>query len=273
MKAFITIFICIILLVGSLLLLKHSLLKYRNGFQSNKPNCNAKYDPMTKNQNDIYKLHIEFKPLRDSNHMLAHNTESTSFFSSKSKGPKNIFIIRHGEKIKSKTELDLNGILRSTYIPELIKYLNAQDFGIHSIITPYDYNSMHESQTVTLTSWLLSIPIYMYGDQSQTENAVKELFTNPYYDGKSVLLCWEHNCIQTLLKQIIKIGSKAKGLDNYVFKNPNGNSDLPYWTTNNYKSIYHLDNELNFELLEENFTTCYPEDNDLITYGKQKCVK
>lgn len=276
MNKIINIIIYIIIFVSLLIFIKY-IIKNKDGFEYkiniNKNDCNSKHCPITKSQNDIYKLHVEFKPVRDRNHMISHNTQHGSFFN-KPKGPANIFIIRHGEKIKSKTALDCNGILRSTYIPELIEYLNKQGFGIHNIITAYDYASMHQSQTVALTSWLLSIPTYMYGDQTQPENAVKEIFTNPYFDGKSVLFCWEHNCIQTLLENIIKTGSKSKGLNNYTFKNVEGTSELPYWDTNNYKSIYHLDNELNFQLLEEKFTTCYPEDNNIILYGKkQKCGK
>jgi hypothetical protein len=204
--------------------------------------------------------------------MISHNTENGIFFN-KTKGPENIFIIRHGEKIKSKTALDCNGILRSTYIPELIEYLNKKGFGIHNIVTAYDYSSMHQSQTVTLTSWLLSIPLYMYGDRTESEKAVNEIFTNPYFNGKTILICWEHNCIQNLLENIIKIGSKVKGLTNYTFKNPENTSELPYWDINNYKTIYYLDNQLNFNILSEKFTTCFPEDDKLITYGKNQPCK
>lgn len=276
MNIFINIIIYLILFVSLLIILGH-IIRYYDGFQykinNDTDECNSKNCPVTKSQNDIYKLHVEFKPLRDKNHMISYNKMGSNFFY-KSKGPENIFIIRHGEKIKSKYALDCNGILRSTYIPELIETLNEKGFGINYIITAYDYNSMHQQQTVSLTSWLFNIPIFMYGDQTQTENAVNEIFKNPYFDGKNVLFCWEHDCIQTLLTNIIKIGSKAKNLQNYAFINPEGTSKLPYWDTNNYKTIYHLNNDLNFKLLEESFTTCYPNDNSLIVYGKkQKCSK
>lgn len=275
MNTLIKIFFLITIIVGLFILVKYFVINSQEGFTYKIKKGNKKCDihdcPVTKHQNDIYKLHVEFKPIRDKNHMLAHNKDSGTFFNTV-KGPENIFIIRHGEKIKSKTALDCNGILRSTYIPELIESLNKQGFGIHNIITAYDYNSMHQQQTVSLTSWLFSIPIFMYGDQTESEKAVAQLFSNKYFHGKTVLICWEHNCIQTLLSNIIEMGSKAKGLNNYVFKNPEGTSDLPYWDTNNYKSIYYLDSELNFKVLEETFTTCYPKDNNMIIYGKkQKC--
>ena len=237
----------------------------------NNKNCDSKGCPVAKSQNDMYKLHVDHKKTRDHNHLLSHKTKISDYFF-KSKGPANIFIIRHGEKIKSKFALDCNGILRSTYIPTLISDLNKKGFGIHSIVTTNNYSSMHQQETVLFASWVLSIPLFIYGEQNDTSTAITNVFTNPYFSGKTVLFCWEHNCIQTLLKDIITIGAKLKGLDNYKFKNPKGTSELPYWDTNNYKSIYHFDENLNFDISEEKFTSCYKEENDKITYGKeQKC--
>jgi hypothetical protein len=240
--------------------------------------CDKNGCPVAKNQNDIYKLHAEFKPIRDKNHMLAHNTSKTDFLGlnlnfNASVGPDNIFIIRHGEKIKSKTALDCNGILRSSYIPHLIETLNKKNFGINYIITSYNYASMHQEQTVALTSWLLNIPTFMYGQQFEPEKAVKELYTNKFFNGKTVLICWEHNCIQTLLPELFKIGTKAKGINNYEFVNPEGNDKMPYWHHNNFKSIYHLDSEFNFTIMEEKFNTCFKEDNDKISYDKTQHCK
>lgn len=233
--------------------------------------CDNKGCPKGKLQNDMYKLHLENKRIRDNNHMLSHNTQSGNLFS-ETKGPANIFIIRHGEKIKSKFALDCNGILRSTFIPDLIEDLNKKNFGIHSIITTYDYNSMHQQQTVMITSWLFSIPLFIYGDSTECQIAIQTVFTNPYFNGKTVLFCWEHTCIQELLQNIISIGVKRKGLNNYVFKNPEGTNELPYWDTNNYKSIIYFDEELNFNVMEEELSTCYKEDNNVLVYGKkQKC--
>jgi hypothetical protein len=204
--------------------------------------------------------------------MLAHNSKISHLFY-KTKGPSNIFIIRHGEKIKSKNALDCNGILRSTYIPMLVSQINDKGFGIHSIITAYDYASMHQEQTICLTSWLLNIPLYMYGEQSQSEIAVQNIFTNPFFNGRTILICWEHTCIQDLVKNIIKIGTKVKGLTNYKFVNPEGNSNLPIWDTNNFQSIMYFNENLDFKTFTEGIKTCYDLDNNILTYtgATQKC--
>ena len=243
----------------------------KDNFENSKVMCHANGFPNKNNHNIFFKLHEELKQKRDLNHLLSRKTNKSNFIFPE-KGPSNIFIIRHGEKIKGKVALDSNGILRSTYIPTLIDDLNKKGYGFHNIITANDYNSMHQEQTVLLTSWLYSIPLFIYGDYNDPEITVKTLFKNKYFHGKTILICWEHNCIQTLLKCILKIGSKEKSLKNYTFKNPEGTSEMPYWDTNNYKSIYHLDNNLNFYIYEENFTTCFSEDNNVILYGKkQKC--
>lgn len=234
----------------------------------NSTNCNKKGCPKTSKQNSLYKMHVEFKPERDKNHMISHNTQSGNFFF-KTNGPANIFIIRHGEKIKSKNSLDCNGILRSTYIPELIVDLNNKGFGIHAIITSFNYRSMHQEQTISLSSWLMDIPVYMFGQSFQQNKAVNEIFTNPYFRGKSVLFCWEHQCIQGLVNSIITIGPKIKGLTNYKFVNTDKNSNLPYWDINNYKSIMYFDENLNYKTMEEKFTTCFTSENNLLTYTGQ----
>ena len=259
-----------IIFVG-LIVVTTSLFNKKDNFENNNTMCNAHGYPNKNNQNILYTIHEEFKKKRDYNHLLSRKTEKGNFIFP-AKGPANIFIIRHGEKIKGKVALDSNGILRSTYMPSLIEDLNKKGYGFNDIITSIDYNSMHQEQTILLTSWLFSIPIFIYGEYGDPETTVKTLFTNPYFKGKTILICWEHGCIQTLLKCIIQIGSKAKGLNNYTFKNTQGTSEWPYWDTNNYNSIYHLDDKLNFNILEEPFTTCYTKGNNIILYGKkQKC--
>ena len=131
---------------------------------------------------------------------------------------------------------------------------------------------MHMQQTVFMISWILNIPLFIFGSDREPELTVSEVYKHVIFNNKNVLFCWEHNCIQELLKNIVDIGSNAKGLNNYEFQNPEGTSELPYWHNNNYKSIYHFDEKLNFNVLEESLTTCYKKDNNIITYGKeQKC--
>jgi hypothetical protein len=239
-----------------------------------KNKCDSNGCPFKNEQNDIYALHESYRPKRARNDALTKSSGGAHLFKkSSNKGPENVFIIRHGEKIKSKFSLDCNGILRSTYIPNLVENLNHKGYGINVIVSMNNYQSMHVQQTVMLTSWLLDIPLFIYGEQQQQQITIENVFNNPYYNGKNVLICWEHTCIQELIQQIINIAPKVKGLTNYKFVNPDGNSGLPNWGHNNYQSVLHFDDQLNFEVFTESFTTCYSDDNDQLIYGVvQTCL-
>ena len=263
----ITIIITIIHLVISI---------YNKNIEEFSNNC-YKNCPIAINENDIYKLYESYKLQREKNNSsLMKNSFLNRFFAkiSMNKGPSNIFIIRHGEKSKDNLTpaLNCNGILRSTYIPELIGSLNDKGYKIHAILTINEYRSMHAEQTVMLASWLLGIPLFIYGNQDNQKVAVNNMFDNDYFYNKNILICWEHNCIQKLIKDIIEIGSKKKNIKNYEFINPFGNSGLPYWTNENYDSVIHFDDKLRFNTFSENISTCYKEGNNLLIYGKkQKC--
>lgn len=235
--------------------------------------CDINGCPIKYNQNELYKIYDDYKELRYNNSKLANSfiikSGLNSFLSDK--GPKNIFIIRHAEKnYHEELPLNCNGILRSTLIPELIEKINKNGIGINAIISPYDYKTMHEQQTITLTSWLLDIPLFMYGENYDTKIAVENVFNNPYFNGKSVLFCRKHTCIQQLIKDIINIGVKVKKLENYQFINPEGNNKLPYWNFYNYDSLFYFDNNLNFSVYKIGLNTCSQNENYSITYGKKQ---
>lgn len=211
------------------------------------------------------------------NNKLANNIIINSGFNRilYNKGPSNIFIIRHSERNDIKElPLNCNGILRSTLIPNLIEKINENGIGINAIICPYDYKTMHEQQSIMLTSWLLNIPIFMYGENHDTKIAVENVFTNPYFNGKSILFCRKHTCIQQLIKNIIDIGPTIKNLKNYQFINPEGNSKLPYWGFDNYDTLFYFDDKLNFKVFNIGINTCVKNENYSIIYGKKQiCEK
>lgn len=83
-------------------------------------------------------------------------------------GPKNIYIIRHGEKTQCSSGycIDYNGATRAC---NLVTYFNNFTEPIDYIVTcnPCPYNtsdaSMRPSQTIALTSVMLDIPTFVYG--------------------------------------------------------------------------------------------------------------
>jgi len=259
----------IIIIVISLLLLYYFTNTYVS--QTDQYKCDINNCPIITDDNDkLYKIYNEYNEVRKKNVILQKSNIHNYFF--KTKGPSNIFIIRHGEKTKGDFPLNCNGILRSSYISRLIENLNNRGYGIDVIITPLEYKTMHKQQTVMLTCWLLNIPLQMYSSTIEPNITVEEIFTKSYFNNKTIIICWEHGCIQNLLKSIIKNGVQTRKIKNYKFTNPKGTHHYPYWDSNNFMSIYHLDKNLNFNILEEKITTCYLKDNNIIEYNKkQKC--
>lgn len=141
-------------------------------------------------------------------------------------GPKNIFIIRHGEKNITSVNnvqyhLNQNGVYRACQIPTIINQFAAAGYPISYIVTcnPCGYNTgsstMRPQQTISMASFLLNIPMFTYGKSSNTQAVVDALFdtdsTNPF-NGLNVLICWEHTAIQELCLKIIEKSNTA-GID------------------------------------------------------------
>ena len=148
-------------------------------------------------------------------------------------GPKNIFIIRHGEKNKSvitttsaniQYHINQNGVYRACQIPTLVNKLATTGFPITYMVStnPCPFNSDDPStrnqQTINMASFLLNIPLFVFGDITQTQAVANALFdlspTNPF-NGLNILICWEHTTIQDLcLKLMDKANNVNRSLHN-----------------------------------------------------------
>ena len=137
---------------------------------------------------------------------LSNNNQPTSPI-----GPKNIYIIRHGEKKQCSSGycLDYNGATRAS---NLVNYFNNFSKKIDYIVTcnPCPYNtdnpSMRPSQTIFLTSFMLNIPLFIYGGAQDFEPVANALFNNStsnQYNGMNVVICWEHTSIQGLMLNLL----------------------------------------------------------------------
>lgn len=202
-------------------------------------------------------------------------------------GPANIFIIRHGEKSNTVQYcLDNNGVYRSCQLIEFVNKLANEGYPISYIITcnpcPYftEDSSMRPVQTVSMVSFMLNIPICIYGGSQDYTQVVSALYSSQY-SGLNVLICWEHPEIQQLCLNILDTGAsqtpsrlpsgitsgdsffKAKHScrdGNYlcsVSSNPtnpifipppigtipgvgSNTQFYPYWNSNNFDNVYWL---------------------------------
>jgi len=237
--------------------------------------CNSKGFPSKNKNGDLHKIYNDYSDMRDFNSNIEKNANyRLKHPSTKPTGPKNIFIARHAERTEPDYFLNLNGIYKSTLIPELINALNNKGYPIDAIVTvnpsPVGH-AIHVQQTITLSSWLLNIPLYIFGDKYDTKKTATEIYSNNSFNDLNILYVGDHACAQSLIKYIIKIGEQTKEIKNYKFKNPLGNSKLPYWHKENYHVIYHIDNELKLHVLDDGVNTC-ERSSQTITWGKhQQC--
>ena len=229
--------------------------------------CSKNGIPKKHENGELYKLYNDYTDIRGFNKEIQQVNKNTN---KNQKGPKNIFIMRHAEKTKPLYALNENGIYRSTILPEIINIINKKGFPIDYIVTTNPkVNKMHEQQTVTLASWLLNIPIYIFGSQRDVTVVTEEIYTNEYFNGVNILIVFEHTCIQSLTMKLIEKGVQTKQISNYHFTNPLDNSKIPYWNENNYNSIFHLDNNLGFHVWNIGLNPCLKSNNKL-TFGKKQ---
>jgi hypothetical protein len=127
-------------------------------------------------------------------------------------GPANIFIIRHGEKNPSPDIhycLNNNGIYRASQIIGYVNQLASEGTPISYIIScnPSPFNtqdpSMRPQQTIMVTSFMLNIPMFIYGGSQDYSTVMTNLFTSGIFDGLNVLICWEHGAIQQLCLNLL----------------------------------------------------------------------
>ena len=231
-----------------------------------KNGCPDKNDKNNKN-NKIYKFYKTFDNSRNSNNVYKKNKGSSAT------GPSNLFIMRHGEREAIPVGLDCNGIYRSSNIVNLIEKLNEMGYGIDYIVVPnpnIDTSSMHIEQTMLLASWLLNIPLFIFGTEKESQISVEQVYSNKIFNNKNVIFCWEHTCIQDLLSNIISIGSAVKNIPNKAFLDKSGNLSLPYWEKYNYQTVIHINENFEDTIYSAGIETCFKKENSTLVFGKQQ---
>jgi hypothetical protein len=125
--------------------------------------------------------------------------------------PNQVIIIRHAEKPSQGYELSQKGLERAdALVPYFLSTASLLDYGppvaIYASQPTEDGHSIRSLMTITpLAQALNQSPIALYGSEDIGPMA-DEIMANPDYEGKMVLICWEHDNIPDLAK---KLGAKA----------------------------------------------------------------
>jgi hypothetical protein len=117
--------------------------------------------------------------------------------------PAQIVIIRHAEKPASGNELSARGFQRAQALPQFFKNNTiVTEFGppvaIFAMKPGSDEGSVRAIETVSPLATSLGLPIQENIVRDDLQTLVDTIKNDPTYDGKMVLICWEHKVIPQL---------------------------------------------------------------------------
>jgi hypothetical protein len=114
--------------------------------------------------------------------------------------PAQVILIRHGEKPDVGNELNAQGWRRARALPKLFtgdtpftKF--GSPVAIYAMAPKDEDGSLRPIQTVTPLSQQIGVPIRSQFKKKQISDMVNEIKITSAYDGKTVLICWEHKVI------------------------------------------------------------------------------
>jgi hypothetical protein len=122
--------------------------------------------------------------------------------------PAQVLIIRHGEKPAQGNDLSAKGEERAKALvsffktnPEVTQY--GTPVAIYAM-APDDSEdpSRRPIETITPLAESLGLKILTPFARDEVEDLANEILSNPQYDGKMVLICWEHKKIDKLTHKL-----------------------------------------------------------------------
>lgn len=119
--------------------------------------------------------------------------------------PAQVLIIRHAEKPEGGNGLSPIGMMRAkelvsffTKSPEVLKF--GPLAAIYAARPGKEDGSVRSIQTVTPLASAMKLPLHSQYTAGHYLQMVEEVMTNPDYQGKSVLICWEHHAIPEIAR-------------------------------------------------------------------------
>lgn len=111
--------------------------------------------------------------------------------------PAQVVLIRHAEKPADGPELSAQGFRRADALVKLFKNSPALNrYGtpaaIYAAAPKHEDSSVRSIQTVTPLARALRIDIDTRFTRGQTNKIVRDIMEDPAYDGRMVLVCWQH---------------------------------------------------------------------------------
>ncbi|MCX6109928.1 MAG: histidine phosphatase family protein [Proteobacteria bacterium] len=119
--------------------------------------------------------------------------------------PAQVIIIRHGEKPPRGNELNKQGWQRARALVDVFKS-NAQFNSFGPAVAIYaqkpkdSQGSLRSIQTVTPLAQSLGLTIDSFFLRAQQQQLANDILHDHRYDGRMVVICWEHNAIPRIVE-------------------------------------------------------------------------
>jgi len=146
-------------------------------------------------------------------------------FSSAFAYPAQVIIIRHGEKPADPnlTQLDPQGCVRAFSLPSFFQTNSVvNQFGppaaIYSPQLGRDGGTFRPQETISPTAIALHLQIHAQFSEIEFSGVVNDIMNRKEYDGKTVILSWEHHNIPALAKEFgLSLPPEAQVWPGHVF--------------------------------------------------------
>ncbi len=113
--------------------------------------------------------------------------------------PAQILLIRHGEKPDVGSELSPQGWLRAKALPNMFERSEFLKFGLpvafYAMSPQKKQGSVRAIQTLSFAAEKLKLPINKRFTRDEVSGLVRDIQENPQYNGKMVVICWEHKVL------------------------------------------------------------------------------
>lgn len=129
--------------------------------------------------------------------------------------PAQIILIRHAEKPEQGAELNAQGLKRAEALvdffrsePAVTRY--GTPAAIYAAAPKNEDSSVRSIQTVAPLARALGLRIDTRFTRGQTRKLVKAIMENPAYDGRMVLVCWQHTNLVTIAQELAEYNSSPR---------------------------------------------------------------
>jgi hypothetical protein len=127
--------------------------------------------------------------------------------------PAQVIIIRHGEKPAAGNNLCPQGVCRADALASVFPKQFGTPAAIYAMAPDSEDGSLRPIETVTPLANALGLTINSGFTRLQFAQVVDAIKNNPSYDGKMVLVSWEHKAIPGLTQEFCAQGAAAGACD------------------------------------------------------------